>query len=73
MEDKVDEIKHRVEKIEAWKSKTETRIAIVEADVKTVKKQLGKIESNTTWLLRLIVGAILLALLRILFESSIIL
>ena len=69
MEDKVEEIKNRVEKIETWRTETNTRLAIVETDVKTVKEKLNKIESNTTWLLRIVVGAVIIGMLSLILQD----
>ncbi|MDW7617768.1 hemolysin XhlA family protein [Peribacillus simplex] len=37
----------------------ESRITITEKDILTINKQLEKISSNTTWILRLIIGSLL--------------
>ncbi|MCC2329316.1 hemolysin XhlA family protein [Bacillus mycoides] len=37
----------------------ETRILVAEKDVLTINKQLDKISANTTWILRLIISALL--------------
>ena len=37
----------------------ESRITITEKDIFTINKQLEKISSNTTWILRLIIGSLL--------------
>lgn len=65
------DVEKRVAKLEEWQADTNTRIALVEADVKTMKKQLGKIESNTTWALRLISGALVLGVLAYIFKIPI--
>jgi hypothetical protein len=62
------DLEKRVEKIEAWQAETNTEIALVKADVKTMKRQLGKIENNTTWVLRLVTGAIILGVLAYVFK-----
>jgi hypothetical protein len=64
----MDQVEKRVEKLEAWQAQTNTEIALVKADVKTMKKQLGKIENNTTWVLRLVTGAIILGVLAYVFQ-----
>ncbi|MFJ7472155.1 hemolysin XhlA family protein [Peribacillus frigoritolerans] len=37
----------------------ESRLTITEKDILTINKQLEKISSNTTWILRLIIGSLL--------------
>ena len=49
----------------------ESRILITEKDIFTINKQLEKISSNTTWILRLIIGGLLTAVLSILMKSFI--
>ena len=58
----------RIETLEHWQGETNTRIALVERDVKTMKQRLEKIESNTTWAVRLISGAIVLGILAYVFN-----
>lgn len=41
----------------------ESRITITEKDILTINKQLEKISSNTTWILRLIIGSLLTGVL----------
>lgn len=64
----MDQMEKRVEKLEEWKYETDKQIALLQKDVKAVKRQLGKIESNTTWALRLITGAIVLGVLAYVFK-----
>lgn len=42
-----------------------------EEKVDNVEKKLDKIDSNTTWILRIIVGSILLALLGLIIKGGI--
>ncbi|WP_406944471.1 hemolysin XhlA family protein [Halobacillus sp. SY10] len=55
LDDKVDELKNE-------HTKTRQR-------VQNVEQKLDRIESNTTWILRLILGAIILAVLGLIFNS----
>lgn len=68
MGDEMDEVKNRIEKVETWRTKTETRLAIVEANVETIKEKMEKIDNNTTWLVRLVAGAIVLGAMAYLFD-----
>ncbi|PKJ52588.1 hypothetical protein [Bacillus sp. SN10] len=49
----------------------ELRITITERDIQTIDKQLEKINANTTWILRLILGGILTSILGIIVKSLI--
>lgn len=43
----------------------EARILVAEKDVLTINKQLDKISANTTWILRLIISALLTGVLGV--------
>ncbi|WP_450189105.1 hemolysin XhlA family protein [Streptomyces albogriseolus] len=47
----------------------ESRILMTEKDVLTINKQLEKISSNTTWILRLIIGGLLTGVLGLLLKG----
>jgi uncharacterized membrane protein len=49
--------------VEMRLTQLETRVAVAENNIDTINKKLDKIESNTTWLLRIVIGAIILAIL----------
>lgn len=48
-----------------------TRLAVAESNIKDVKEDISSIKSNTTWILRIIVGAIVLALLGLILKGGI--
>lgn len=48
----------------------EKAVAVAQADIKTLKADLGSIKTNTTWLLRIVIGAIVMYLLKMLFEEG---
>ena len=55
----------------------EARIRILEADntahklnIKDLRRSMDKIESNTTWILRLIISAILMAVLGLVLKGG---
>lgn len=52
-------------------SDIKTRLAVAESNIKDVKADISSIKSNTTWILRIIVGAIVLALLGLIFKGGI--
>lgn len=47
-----------------------TRLAVAESNIKSVNEKLGKIDSNTTWTIRLVIGAIVLALINVLLNGG---
>lgn len=47
----------------------EARILVAEKDVLTINKQLDKISANTTWILRLIISALLTGVLGVLARN----
>ncbi|MED0876821.1 hemolysin XhlA family protein [Bacillus mobilis] len=49
----------------------ETRTTVNEKDIVNINKQLEKISANTTWILRIIIGAIVTALIGLLLKGGI--
>ncbi|MDC2864648.1 hypothetical protein [Bacillus sp. BP-3] len=47
----------------------ETRVTISEKDITTINKQLEKISTNTTWILRIIVSSIIMGILGLLMKG----
>lgn len=48
----------------------ETRVLLNEKDINEMKEDLQGIKSNTTWILRVIIGAVITYLLSILFRGG---
>ncbi|ABS21917.1 hypothetical protein ACRS6Y_16500 [Bacillus cytotoxicus] len=48
----------------------ETRTTINEKDISTINKQLEKISLNTTWILRIIISSIVLAILGLIMKGT---
>ncbi|PGT80254.1 hypothetical protein COD86_30955 [Bacillus cereus] len=48
----------------------ETRTTVNEKDIVNINKQLEKISANTTWILRIIIGAIVTALIGLLLRGG---
>lgn len=65
------EVNSRVTKLESDVSDLKTRMAVAEAGIKDVKEDLSSIKSNTNWILRLIIGAIVTALLGLIVKGGI--
>lgn len=61
----------RVKKLESDMVDVKTRLAVVEAGLKDVKEDLRSIKNNTTWLLRIVIGAITMALLGLILKGGV--
>ncbi|OOR18172.1 MULTISPECIES: hemolysin XhlA family protein [Bacillus cereus group] len=49
----------------------ETRTTVNEKDIVNINKLLDKISANTTWILRIIIGAIVTALIGLLLKGGV--
>jgi hypothetical protein len=56
-------VENRVKQLEHDMTDVKTRLAVAESNIKDIKEDLSSIKSNTAWIIRLIVGAIILAIL----------
>lgn len=61
----------RVLKLENEMSDVRTRLAVAESNIKDVKEDISSIKSNTTWILRIVVGAIVSAVLTLIIKGGI--
>ncbi|EOW9528976.1 hypothetical protein ACO11K_002696 [Bacillus cytotoxicus] len=76
----MEEIDHLKSKMEDLKSNQkeimrdvrnlETRTTINEKDISTINKQLEKISLNTTWILRIIISSIIVAILGLIMKGT---
>lgn len=64
-------MEQRVKKIEEDMVDVKTRLAVAESSIKDIKEDLSSIKSNTTWIIRLIIGAIILAVLGVISQGGI--
>jgi hypothetical protein len=63
LEKRVDKLEQDIRDLKHDSSDHKTRIAVAETNIQDIKVDLGDIKNNTTWIIRLVVGAILLAML----------
>ncbi|PFM49566.1 hypothetical protein COJ45_06895 [Bacillus cereus] len=49
----------------------EVRLAVVESKVIKIEESIEKISANTTWILRIIIGAIVTALIGLLLKGGV--
>lgn len=60
----MDKIMERVTKLENDVNNLFIRLAVVESDIKNVYKKLDRIDAHVTWLLYIVIGAIIAAILN---------
>ncbi|MEB8957021.1 hemolysin XhlA family protein [Bacillus cereus] len=68
---KIDSLKAEQKEIMRDIRNLETRTTINEKDIATINKQLEKISINTTWILRIVVSAIVMAILGLILKGGI--
>jgi len=64
-------MEQRVSKLEDEMKDVKTRLAVAESNIRDIKEDLSSIKSNTTWLLRLVVGAIIGAILALVIRGGV--
>ncbi|QWH75503.1 hypothetical protein EXW59_24910 [Bacillus mycoides] len=68
---KIDSLKAEQKEIMRDIRNLETRTTINEKDISTINKQLEKISLNTTWILRIVISAIVMAVLGLILKGGI--
>ncbi len=68
---KIDSLKAEQKEIMRDIRTLETRTTINEKDIATINKQLEKISTNTTWILRIIISAIVMSVLGLILKGII--
>lgn len=68
---KIDSLKSEQKEIMRDIRNLETRIIINEKDISTINKQLEKISINTSWILRIIISTIIMAVLGLILRGTI--
>ncbi|PGB53102.1 hemolysin XhlA family protein [Bacillus anthracis] len=67
---KIDRLKAEQKEIMRDIRNLETRTTINEKDISTINKQLEKISTNTTWILRIVLGAMEMAVIRLILKGG---
>ncbi|MEK5171913.1 hemolysin XhlA family protein [Heyndrickxia sp. FSL W8-0496] len=52
-------MEERILKLENEISEVKTRLAVAESTIKDLKEDIASIKSNTTWILRIVIGAVI--------------
>jgi hypothetical protein len=68
--DRLQEVLDRLDDHDKRIGTLETRVSVAENDVRYVKDDLREIKDNTKWILRLVIGAIVLALLSYVVKNA---
>ncbi|KYD09648.1 hemolysin XhlA family protein [Saccharococcus caldoxylosilyticus] len=63
-------MEQRVAKLEADMVDVKTRLAVAESNIKDMREDISAIKSNTTWILRLIIGGIVGAVLSFITQGG---
>lgn len=63
-------MENRVSKLEGDMVDVKTRLAVAESNIKDMREDIHTIKGNTTWILRIIVGAIVAALLGLILKGG---
>ncbi len=71
MEHRVGKLEVDVQDIKADNVDIKTRLAVAESNIKDVKEDISSIKSNTTWILRIIIGFMIMGLLGLLTTGGI--
>ncbi|PKG22364.1 hemolysin activation protein [Niallia nealsonii] len=64
-------MEHRVSKLEDEMKDVKTRLAVAESNIKDIKEDISSIKSNTTWLLRIVVAAIIAAIFGLILKGGV--
>lgn len=65
------DLQDRVSKLEDDVNNIKIRMSVAETNIKEIKEDLSSIKSNTNWILRLIIGSIVGAVLALIIKSGI--
>lgn len=63
-------MEQRIQKLEADMVDVKTRLAVAESNIKDMREDISAIKSNTTWILRLIIGGIVGAVLSFIIQGG---
>ncbi|WJQ03189.1 hemolysin XhlA family protein [Geobacillus stearothermophilus] len=64
-------MEQRVAKLEADMVDVKTRLAVAESNIKDMREDISAIKNNTTWILRLIIGGIVGAVLSFILRGGV--
>jgi len=62
----------RIGKLEHDMNDVKTRLAVAESNIREIREDIGGIKDNTTWILRLVIGGLVGALLTFIIKGGMI-
>lgn len=65
-------MEQRMERLENDMTDVKTRLAVAESNIKEIREDIGGIKDNTTWILRLVIGGLVGALLTFIIKGGMI-
>ncbi|MFA1738777.1 hemolysin XhlA family protein [Lysinibacillus fusiformis] len=60
----------RIERLETDMTDVKTRIAVAESNIKEIREDIGGIKDNTTWILRLLIGGLVGAMVAFIIKGG---
>jgi len=60
----------RIGKLEHDMTDVKTRLAVAESNIRGIREDIGGIKDNTTWILRLVIGGLVGALLTFIIKGG---
>lgn len=70
MEQRVAKLEADVDMLRSDMVDVKTRLAVAESNIKDMREDIGTIKNNTTWILRLIIGGIVGAVLSFIIQGG---
>jgi hypothetical protein len=71
MEQRVAKLETDVDMLRSDMVDVKTRLAVAESNIKDMREDIGTIKNNTTWILRLIIGGIVGAVLSFILRGGV--
>lgn len=71
MEQRVAKLEADVESLRNDMVDVKTRLSVAESNIRDLKEDLSAIKANTTWILRLILGALISAVIGIVIKGGV--
>jgi len=71
MDQRVTKLENDVDMLRNDMVDVKTRLAVAESNIKDMREDIGTIKNNTTWILRLIIGGIVGAVLSFILRGGV--
>lgn len=70
--DEVIHMEQRMGRLENDMTDVKTRLAVAESNIREIREDIGGIKDNTTWILRLVIGGLVGAMLTFIIKGGMI-